>query len=400
MLSPQPKPDFNSQITDLGNSMAAIMAEMAAKGNVGGYQITNADGTINVVEWARANNDPVWRKENPTYAGAYKSMVAQDKGEMTQAAIANAAQLGVDIAKLKYAKGQIERGEKIDTNAPAYADAPTKNPLLQRALAQSYAQKQQGFTPAEQAAYNRQADTGYQNTVSNAIQASGGQGGAIMAAGQVADTRRQQNALQMAAQDAQLRRQNQNQYNGLLNQDLAENARINEFGQRKFANYDMPLFQQRLNEKQALINAGETNRWNANDAIARSAGRLGGYFASDPTISGIANDWMSKRDASMRKGRGQELNGDLSVYANQNNHFLNDVIPPKMQGQYDANGNPINSGIYNEADFQMPVGTTIDPYGRYNAPMPPKPQNTVRGFDRYGNYNPNTPYTQYPYLNR
>lgn len=107
---------------------------------------------------------------------------------------------------------------------PQYSKSPAWNDYVNRAQQMS----RQGFSPQEYSLANRNADQAYNGDVYSVNNLSGGNAGVALGnLGRAANSLYGAKAM-LAARDAELQRQNFNQYGGILDQDNQQNRQIFE----------------------------------------------------------------------------------------------------------------------------------------------------------------------------
>jgi len=286
--------------------------------------------------------DPEFVKNNPGYVKKWGAALGIPPDSTPMVVASSVASLGTSIPKAAFAQQQLRQAEQIATNPPAPAPIPERNAQLRQALAQRYGQQQQGFTPAEMASAQGRLDAGMNQALARASRFSGGQAASAQAASLGALANTQMAANDLAARDAMLRRQNQQQYGQALGMSLQEQARINQAQQAQVYNYDMPLWKQRVAERARLEDAGNRNRFGAMDAMARDSSRLAGMFGDDLTNK------ILKAQGAMGTGKVPEIDpagnaGYASGGSNGNLAALNERLRSRNRsyfGSMDEYGTP------------------------------------------------------------
>ena len=90
------------------------------------------------------------------------------------------------------------------------------SPLFYQHLRQSRELAKKGFHPAEERAIQKEIDNAYRIGLDNAVRGTGGDRAKFLAQSGILDSKRSSALLEVAAQDAELRRQNQDSYADLM----------------------------------------------------------------------------------------------------------------------------------------------------------------------------------------
>lgn len=229
---------------------------------------------------------------NPDLAKwAAKQQEAVERGEK-----ATKIATGIDLLKnlgfTVAALNQIAVGRKsaAELVKPALPSVPRRDPFLQEALYRSQRgtiDPSQTLAPAQQGIQDA-----YQNALVQSQIASGGQAGAYQSMAQAANAARMRAALGLAPIAQQTQLQNQEIYNQLLGQRMAETQNMfqNQLGVSQTA-----LDQYNL-EAQAAGAAQSSGRQNLYDALGRTADTLSSNPYYLPFDDGIKNYIKRERD--------------------------------------------------------------------------------------------------------
>ena len=90
------------------------------------------------------------------------------------------------------------------------------SPLFYQHLRQSRELAKKGFHPAEERAIQKEIDNAYRIGLDNAVRGTGGDRAKFLAQSGILDSKRSSALLEVAAKDAELRRQNQDSYADLM----------------------------------------------------------------------------------------------------------------------------------------------------------------------------------------
>lgn len=248
------------QLTDL----YSILFGMQKGGNTP-IPLFSDDGTPLYVNIRRVMGDPAfaeWR-ENHNIKSIYHQFMVGSLGQL--------AKMGSDMAKFGFSLKQISDAKKIDDTPPDFPKAIARNENLQGALSQAWISANEGLSSAERSLMNEQIDRDFGTDIGNIIRTGGGQAGATQAAAAVAGRRRNLQRIRATAQNQQVRRQNRERLDRLINMQLREDERLNRHRVQKFNYRDMPIWRQRVAAKEALRKAGIENAFGSIDSLIGKA---------------------------------------------------------------------------------------------------------------------------------
>lgn len=208
--------------------------------------------------------------QNPQYKEQVLNIAEQTaKGKLSEkvATALNLALAGTDIgtsvAQITAANKAIKQAQRPSRPAPLSAD-PRLEQALNDAKRGSY-DSIRALAPAQRAILDN-----YLSDLNMAQRVSGGQSGAYGALGQVASTRRSKAAQDLAPIADQFRRLDQQRYDQLLGQKLAENQAIQ---QSKAQYYPQDLWQY-SQDVRAAGELGMTGRRNLRESLTGFASQL------------------------------------------------------------------------------------------------------------------------------
>lgn len=164
--------------------------------------------------------------------------------------------------------------ENLQGHPPQYVPLIAPNAALQQRMSQAQIQAETGLAPGIRGELNRQNADAYQKALDNARAVGGGQSGQYAALAQQANLDRMRGNLQVGGLDTQARQQNQEAYDRLIPQDIAQRQFQQQTQDARFNNLARPMYFGQLNSANQLA---QTGRANVNDALATlpmMAGRL------------------------------------------------------------------------------------------------------------------------------
>lgn len=231
-----------------------------------------------------ARDSGVSQEELPTFVAGARSQdktltqAQRDKRERSSVDAYNVGQALNTGRNLLQGVQQTNRGdrtlESLQGHPPQYAPLIAPNAALQQRMSQAQLQAETGLAPGIRGELNRQNADAYQKALDNAKAVGGGQGGQYAALAQQASLDRMRGNLQVGGLDTQARQQNQEAYDRLIPQDIAQRQFQQQTQDARFNNLTRPMYFGQLNSANQLA---QTGRANVNDALATlpmMAGRL------------------------------------------------------------------------------------------------------------------------------
>lgn len=284
------------------------------------------DGSLDMQAAGRVLNSPEfadWRSSHQSDLAALNNDVKVFAGDQGLAALPTLIKTGIGV-------GQIKKGEKINANLPAYPQEIERNPNLQKYIAQADYRASRGFAPQELELARRQQQLGENMAYNRAVQGFGGQGGAAAAQYQAGANRNNDFALKLAQINQQARDAGLSQFGDAAKAQLSEDQRMQVYDAQRFANREIPLWQQNVTDRSNLIGAGLYNVVKGVDALSgQGRNMLSDFYTGGNNINtNIYPGAKQVMDAA------KAADGMLNAQTNNLNTFQDQGYPKQTKGGF------------------------------------------------------------------